>query len=40
MIAAIGYEVVGGTAEQFDAFVKKETAKWADVVKRSGAKVA
>ena len=37
--AAIGYEVVGGTPEQFDAFVKKEIAKWADVVKRSGAKL-
>ena len=37
--AAIGYEVVGGTPEQFDAFVKKEIVKWAEVVKRSGAKV-
>ena len=36
--AAIGYELVGGTPEQFDAFVKKEFAKWADVIKRSGAK--
>jgi tripartite-type tricarboxylate transporter receptor subunit TctC len=35
----LGYEVVGGTPEQFDAFVKKEVAKWADVVKRSGVKV-
>lgn len=37
--AAIGYELVGGTPEQFDAYVKKEIAKWADVVKRSGARV-
>ena len=37
--AAIGYEVVAGTPEQFDAFVKKEIGKWADVVKRSGTKV-
>ena len=36
--AAIGYELMGGTPEQFDAFVKKEIAKWADVIKRSGAK--
>jgi len=34
-----GYELVGGTAEQFTAHVKKEIAKWADVVKRTGAKV-
>lgn len=37
--AAIGYELVGGTPEQFDAYVKKEIVKWADVVKRSGARV-
>ncbi len=37
--AAIGYELVGGTPAQFDAYVKKEMAKWANVVKRSGAKV-
>jgi tripartite-type tricarboxylate transporter receptor subunit TctC len=37
--AAIGYELVGGTPEQFNAFVKSEIAKWADVVKRSGAKL-
>jgi len=37
--AAIGYELVGGTSAQFDAFVKKEIAKWADVIKRSGVKV-
>ena len=36
--AAIGYELAGGTSAQFDAFVKKEIAKWADVIKRSGAK--
>ena len=37
--AAIGYQLVGGTPDQFDTFVKKEAAKWADVIKRSGAKV-
>ena len=37
--ATIGYEVVGGTPQQFDAFVKSEIAKWADVVMRSGAKL-
>jgi tripartite-type tricarboxylate transporter receptor subunit TctC len=38
-LMGLGYDVVGGTPEQFDVFVKKEAAKWADVVKRSGAKV-
>ena len=37
--AAIEAEPVGGTPEQFAEFVKKERVKWADVVKRSGAKV-
>jgi tripartite-type tricarboxylate transporter receptor subunit TctC len=38
-LAGVGYELVGGTPEQFTALVRKETAKWADVVKRTGAKV-
>jgi len=33
-----GYEVVGGTPEQFAAHVRKETVKWADVIKRAGVK--
>ena len=37
--AAIEAEPVGGTPEQFAAFVKKETVKWAEVVKKSGAKL-
>ena len=37
--ATIGYELVGGTPQQFDAFVKSEIAKWAEVVRRSGAKL-
>ena len=37
--AALGYELMGGTPAQFDAFVRKEIAKWADVIKRSGAKL-
>ena len=37
--AAIEAEPVGGTPEQFAAFVKNETMKWADVVKKSGAKL-
>lgn len=34
-----GGEPVGGTAESFEKFIAAEIAKWADVVKRSGAKV-
>jgi tripartite-type tricarboxylate transporter receptor subunit TctC len=37
--AAIEAEPVGGTPEQFAAYVKKERIKWAEVVKKSGAKV-
>jgi tripartite-type tricarboxylate transporter receptor subunit TctC len=37
--ASIEAEPVGGTPEQFAAYVKKETAKWAEVVKKSGAKL-
>ncbi len=37
--ASIEAEPVGGTPEQFAAFVKKETVKWAEVVKKSGAKL-
>jgi tripartite-type tricarboxylate transporter receptor subunit TctC len=29
----------GGTPEEFLALVRRETPKWAEVVKRSGAKV-
>lgn len=35
---SLGYEAVGGTPQQFDAFVKNEVVKWADVIKRSGVK--
>jgi tripartite-type tricarboxylate transporter receptor subunit TctC len=38
-LAAMGYDTVGGTPEQFTAFVKSESTRWADVVKRTGAKV-
>ncbi len=37
--AQIDAEPVGGTPEQFAEYVKKETIKWADVVKKSGAKL-
>jgi tripartite-type tricarboxylate transporter receptor subunit TctC len=37
-LADQGAEAGGGTPEQLDAFVRSETAKWAKVVKDSGAK--
>jgi tripartite-type tricarboxylate transporter receptor subunit TctC len=35
----LGLVVAGGTPEQFAAHIRKEAARWADVVKRSGAKM-
>jgi len=37
--AMIGSDPASGSPEQFGEFIRKEYAKWADVVKRSGAKV-
>jgi tripartite-type tricarboxylate transporter receptor subunit TctC len=37
--AALGSELVGGSPEQFSAFIKTESQKWASVIKRSGAKI-
>jgi tripartite-type tricarboxylate transporter receptor subunit TctC len=37
--AAIDAEPVGGTPEQWAEYVKKESVKWADVVRKSGAKL-
>lgn len=37
--AAIEADPVGGSPEEFTAFARQETAKWADVVKKSGAKL-
>jgi tripartite-type tricarboxylate transporter receptor subunit TctC len=38
-IGSLGFELIGGTAAQFDGFVKKEAVRWADIIKRTGAKV-
>jgi tripartite-type tricarboxylate transporter receptor subunit TctC len=38
-VAPIGSEPMSGTPEQFAQFIKSESAKWADVIKRSGAKI-
>jgi tripartite-type tricarboxylate transporter receptor subunit TctC len=37
--AGLGAEPVGNTPEEFSAFTKAELAKWARIVKRSGAKI-
>ena len=36
--AELGSELVGGTPREFSAFIRSEVAKWAQVVKASGAK--
>jgi tripartite-type tricarboxylate transporter receptor subunit TctC len=38
-LMALGSEPVIGTPAQFGEFIRKENAKWADVIKRSGAKI-
>jgi tripartite-type tricarboxylate transporter receptor subunit TctC len=38
-LAGQGLTVLGGTPEQFGGHIRKEAAKWADVVKRAGVKV-
>jgi tripartite-type tricarboxylate transporter receptor subunit TctC len=37
--AMIGDEPAGGTPEEFGKLIRKDSAKWAEVVKRSGAKI-
>ena len=36
---ALGSEGGGGTPEEFGELIRKDSAKWADVIKRSGAKI-
>jgi tripartite-type tricarboxylate transporter receptor subunit TctC len=38
-LSSLGADVVGNTPEQFAAFQKTDTAKWARIVKLSGAKI-
>jgi tripartite-type tricarboxylate transporter receptor subunit TctC len=35
-VSAIGSEPMSGTPEQFAEFIRKESAKWAAVIKRAG----
>jgi len=39
LLFALGSEGGGGTPEEFGALIRKDSAKWADVIKRSGAKI-
>jgi len=38
-LVGLGAEPVGNSSEEFSAMVRGEVVKWADVVKKSGAKV-
>ena len=38
-LAGVGANIAGGTPEDFAAAIKADSAKWADVVKHSGAKL-
>jgi tripartite-type tricarboxylate transporter receptor subunit TctC len=38
-MSSLGAEIVGSTPEQFASFLKADTAKWAKIVKESGAKI-
>ena len=37
--AAIGDEPAGGSPEEFAELIRKDSAKWAEVVRRSGARL-
>ena len=37
-LSAVGNQCVGGTPQGFRDFLKLEIAKWAEIVKKSGAK--
>jgi tripartite-type tricarboxylate transporter receptor subunit TctC len=39
LLFALGSEGGGGTPEEFGALIRKDSAKWAEVIKRSGAKI-
>ena len=38
-LSGLGFEVDGGTPEEFERFIRAEARKWGDVVKMTGAKV-
>jgi tripartite-type tricarboxylate transporter receptor subunit TctC len=38
-LAALGFDAVENSPEQFTAYIRIEVAKWAKVIKESGARV-
>ena len=38
-LSVLGFDPVNNTPEQFTAYIKIEVAKWAKVIKESGARV-
>jgi tripartite-type tricarboxylate transporter receptor subunit TctC len=38
-LSGLGAEIVADSPEEFAALVRSEVVKWADIVKKSGAKV-
>lgn len=38
-LAQLGSEGGGGTPEQFGELIRRDSAKWAEVIKRSGARI-
>ena len=39
LLFTLGSEGGGGTPEEFAALIRRDSAKWAEVIKRSGAKI-
>jgi len=37
-LIALGADIVGGSSEEFSAFIRTETARWAKVIKEAGIK--
>jgi tripartite-type tricarboxylate transporter receptor subunit TctC len=38
-LIAMGYRPIANTSEEFDVFIRAEIAKWAKVIKDSGARL-
>ena len=39
LLLQLGSEGGGGTPEQFAELIRRDSAKWAEVIRRSGAKI-